>query len=75
MNPEDKPEFWLLMMLEALVGLRCGNQEPATKYLQFVERKRGRAEALGARGRLNQYKNMGAFPKAIEKINSLKGKK
>lgn len=75
MQPLDKtenPAYWLLLFLEALQGLRGGNDTPATKYLQFVEKHRGRTEALGAMGRLRKYKKTGIFPKAQQKINELR---
>lgn len=72
MDKERYPDYWRLLFLEALVGLRQGNQEPATKYLQFVEKHRGRAVALGAMGRLQQFKKTGIFPKAQQEIIRLR---
>ena len=71
MNDEN-PAYWLLLYLEALQGMRGGNQAPVQKYFLFVEAKRGRDVALSTKVRLRQHSKTGIFPKAQLKINELK---
>ena len=72
MQDKENPQYWFLLMLEALVGLRNNNQEPAKSYLRFVEINRSRQEATAAMGRLRNYQKKGYFPDAIKKIEAIK---
>jgi hypothetical protein len=44
------------MLVDAVAGLQVGVMEPATDYLRFVEKHRGRPAALQARKRIAQLR-------------------
>ena len=72
MRNEENPEFWLLMFLEALAGLRLGDKEKAIIYLRFVEKNRSRKIALKASSRLTEYAKTTIFKDEHKKIIELK---
>jgi len=49
------PRNWFARQEAAIVGLLAGRTAPATAYLQFVERHRGRELALAARETLVKH--------------------
>lgn len=73
MTPENEQAgYWTMLFLEALLAYRAGRKGPATEYLQFVEKQRGRPVALAAHGRLIACAKSDAFKKSNETLIDLR---
>lgn len=68
-DPSDRQVWWRLFV-EAVAGLQRGDKAPATTYLQFVEKHRGREVALQAQKRFPVYRDAPSWANCYRWINN-----
>lgn len=68
----NRPETWLRLLLDAVVGLQRRDEGPARAYFRFVEDQRGYAQAVAAWDRLHTYAEAWEPKECRERLRKLK---